>query len=118
MIVHHFELGVSFVQTNLIIPLESDIYRTCTSFRHSFYLLVKLSIEESGLISQVTAQTEKHQLIIPVLFFVNCKHDSVWVAQFTIGINSVENTGKSFREVSKIKSESSVNGAFLLISVH
>jgi len=106
VVVNQFELGQTFVQSNLIVPFKSHIYRTGTSLWHSFNRLIKLPVKESGLISQMTAKTEENQFVILILFLINSEHDSVGITEFTISIDSIEDTCKSFRKIAEVKCES------------
>lgn len=105
MIVNKFEIWHPFVKSNLVIPFEAHIYGTCTGLWHSLNRLIKLTIEESGLISKMATKTKKHKFVIFVLLFVNSEHDSVGVAQLTVRIHCVENTCKGFGKVAEVKSE-------------
>jgi len=114
MVMHHFEVLHPLIQTNLIIPFESHVDRTAALPGHPLIWVVKEPIAKPGLITQMAAQTEKHELAASVLLLVNSEHDPIGVPQLTVSVYSVEYTCECFREMPKVVGEARVGRSSLL----
>ena len=111
---YQFEVVHSFIQTNLVIPFEADIDWTTAASGCSFGMVIEIPIAKARLVAQVATKTEKNQFSAPVFFLVNSKNNPVCVAQLTIRVNCIKNTGKSLWEVPEVIRKSRVCGSPLL----
>lgn len=114
MIMHYLEFIHSFVQTNLVVPLESYVYWAAALPWSSFCVVVEVSISESWLVSKVAAKTKEYKLSVPVFLLIYCKHDPVYISKLAVCVNSIKDTCKCFWKMSEVVTKARVSCSPLL----
>ena len=114
VVVDHLEFIHALIETDLVIPLESNVDWAGTLARGPLSVVIEISITESGLVPQVAAQTEEDKFAVAVFFLVHREHGPIRVAKLTVSVNCVKHAGKGLGKMSKVESESTINRSFLL----
>lgn len=109
VVVDHLEFVYALVKTNLVIPLESNVYGTRAWLRRL------VEPEKPRLVSQVATKTEKYKLVAAILLLVDRKHQPLWITQFAVGIYRIEHRAKRLGKALEIEAKFWVLRSALLL---